>query len=239
MSPARTNRKVSMNKKLMLLAAAALAALAFAVLPVVASAGEFEHHCKSGNNCTALITGGAAELENDGTESISCTSVTGNATLTTTTSTGHVVLTFHGCRETETIFKFSCTSAGQPSGTIKTNTLTSHNVYLKPNKVTPALLLTGVNVTFTCAGGFSQKTVTGEVLGHIEIPNCNTYQKHHTVIFERSATVHGTQKYETVTEAAPERDLTSGPHASDTTTSSQEGTGHITYQNGDEVNLTC
>lgn len=223
-----------MSKKLMVLAAGALAALAFAALPAVASAGEFASDCKSGANCTALVTGGAAELENDAGERISCTSVTGTATVTHNTNTGSARLLFHGCKETVSGFNFACGNAG--SGTITTNVLTSHGVYLKPNKTTPGLLLTGVNVTFACF--IVEKTVTGNILGHIENPECGTFQKHHTVNFEAIQPT-GTQKYEKVTETGTAFDLVSGSHASDGTTSSQTGTGHITYQNGDEVKLTC
>ncbi len=124
-----------MSKKLMLLAAGALAALAFTALPSAASAGEFEHHCTStggvAEECTGMtIAVGALEYTNDNHEGYTCTSVTGTANAVKTGTTGSAQLLFHGCKETVTGFNFPCTSPGQPSGTVTTNVLTSHNVYL-------------------------------------------------------------------------------------------------------------
>lgn len=228
-----------MNMKLMPLAAGVLVSLALAAIPAVASAGEFAADCKSGKNCTANVTGGAVELENANKEKISCTSVTGGVAVKTGTSTGEVQLLFHGCRETVTFFKFTCSNVKEKPGTITTNVMPSHNIWIDDTKKTPGVLLTGVNVTYECAGAFDQ-TVTGEVIGHIENPECGKYKTHHTITFEKHATINGTQKYATVTNAAPYRDLTSNNDAGGAYfTTALIGTQHLTYQGGDEVDLTC
>ncbi len=224
-----------MNKKLMLLVAAALTALAVAALPAVATAGEFNADCETGASCTATITGGAAELINSAGEGISCTAVGGSGSLTSGTSTGTVKLAFTGCRENVTIFKFTCSNTGT-SGKIETNTLTSHNIYIDPNKTTPGVLLTGVNVTFTCAG-FADKTVTGNIIGHISNPQCGTFATEHTVAFEKIA--NGTQKYMQVTTTGTKYDLISNnDNGGAYLTSSQTGSGTLKY-NSNKVKLTC
>jgi len=224
-----------MKHKLMLLAVGALAALAFAALPAVATAGEFAADCETGASCTATVEGGAAELVNSAGEGISCTAVSGTASVTSGSSTGSVKLAFTGCRENVTIFHFSCTNTAT-SGKIETNTLTSHNIYIEPNASTPGVLLTGVNVTFSCAG-FANKTVTGSIIGHIENPQCGTFAASHSITFEKSA--NGVQKYMQVTTSGEKFDLISNnDNGGEYLTSSQTGTGTLKY-NSNKVKLTC
>jgi hypothetical protein len=229
-----------MSKKLMLLAAGALSALAFAALPAVSSAGEFEAHC-SVVPCTAAVTGGIAKLINDNNEKVECQTLTGTATLTNTSSTGSAQLLFHSCRGPLNV---KCNNVVGQTETITTNVMTSHLIYIdstaerpEPNALV-GILLTGVNVTFECASGLVKKTVTGNIIGKIENPNCGVARTHHTVEFNQGVTV-GTQEYTQVTTIGPVFDLTSGTHASDATTSSQAGTGHLTYNGGGTVTLTC
>jgi len=230
-----------MSKKLMVLAAGALAALAFTALPSIASAGEFEHHCTTTGGvaqpCTLTIEGGAAELVNTAGEGISCTSVTGTGSASTTGTTGAALLTFKGCRENITIFKFTCTSTGT-AGEIKTNELVSHNIYIDPSKTTPGLLLTGVNVTFNCAG-FAKKTVTGNVIGHLTSPNCSSAVTSMGISFEKSS--NGNQKYKQVTTTGTIFDLISNNDTEGGVylTSSQAGTGTIKTAAGQHIRLTC
>ncbi len=226
-----------MSKKLMLLAAGALAALAFAALPAVASAGEFKADCSAGATCNATVAGGAASLGNTSGETISCTSVSGTASFTSGTSTGTSSLTFHGCRETATFFKFSCNSVGQPSQTITTGSLVAHLVYLNDARTQVGLLITNVNVTFTCAG-FSDKTVTGNVLGQITNPECGKAKASHKAVF--GATAHGQQAFKQVTGTGTIFDLTSNNDAGGAySTSSQIGEGTLTYTEGKTATLTC
>lgn len=170
----------------MLLAAGALSALAIAALPAMASAGEFEAHCSTGESCVATVTGGAATLADDSGGSagkIECTSLSGLAIQSNTSSTGLVQLFFHGCKD-ETALHTSCHSAGQPAGTIQTNELVSHLVYIDATPtVLVGVLLTNVNVTILCAGDLVKKTVTGNLIGKIENPECGVARTHHTIEF--------------------------------------------------------
>lgn len=229
-----------MSKKLMLLAAGALTALAFAALPAVSSAGEFEAHCENAATCTGTIApaaGTTIELENDKGQRIRCTELSGETSFTTTTKTGTATLDFGNCREQETIFHFSCNTPGKPTGTILVENLLYHVVNLNdpPEANTPGIAFTDVTTTFTCAG-FEDKTVTGNILGHIENP-CKENSLTTKVSFEAAASPTGTQKYEQITKTGGFLDLTSGTHASDMTTSSQIGTGIITWNH--KVQITC
>jgi hypothetical protein len=232
-----------MSKKLMLLAAGALTALAFAALPAVSSAGEFEAHCEGAAICEGTITSGGNpvtyELENSNGQRIRCTELTGNTSFTSTTKTGTATLDFGNCREQETFFKFSCNTPGKPTGTIHVPGLTYHlvnlNDPLKGEANTPGIAFTDVTTTFTCAG-FEDKTVTGDVLGHIE-NLCNSSSTTTLVNFEAAASPTGTQKYETITKTGVDLDLKSGNHANDTLTSSQVGTGIIHWNK--PVQITC
>jgi hypothetical protein len=224
-----------MNKRLMLLFAGALTALAFAALPAVASAGEFPADCETGTACSATIAGGHAELLNTNGEGITCTGTSGSATVTSGSSTGTAKLIFTGCRENITPFHFTCTNTAT-SGRIETNTLTSHNIYIEPEAKTPGILLTGINVTFTCAG-FSDKTVTGDIIGHTKNPNCGNFSSSHTLVFEAAQAGH--QKYMQVTTTGNTYDLISNNDAGGAyITSSQTGEGTVTYTKN-RVKLTC
>jgi hypothetical protein len=170
--PAGSRRKVrTMSKKMMLLAAGALAALAITALPGAASAKETKLDCLTGTPCTFTVAGGVSTISTVSGDTISCTSVTGSggaAAKEVTTFT--VSLKFHGCKETTTIFKFACTSPGQPSGTIVSNTITGHLVALEKAQAESesGILLTDAKTTFTCAGGFARTTVTGNIIGENE-----------------------------------------------------------------------
>jgi hypothetical protein len=232
----------------MLLAAGALAALAFTALPSAASAGEFLNTCTTGagatiNVCEGTVIGGVAVLEEDSGSTIECTSVTGTATAIDNSTTGTVELTFHTCKDPTS--GFSCSNTAK-AGTITTQTMISHNVYLEHNASTPGVKLTGpaggVNhnssVTFSCAGGLVKKTVTGTILGEIEEPKCKTHQTTTKFVFAAKLPT-GTQKWEQVTTTNAFTDLTSGTETSDTTTASQTGTGTITWKAGQNLTLDC
>lgn len=229
-----------MSKKLMLLAAGALTALAFTALPGMASASEFKSTCSTGANCTATIAGGKAVLENDAggaLGTVTCGASAGTATITHNTSTSHVELTFTDCTGP---FSSKCTSPGAAAATITTNTMVGHNINLEPGQTnTVGILLTGANVTFTCAG-FFEKTVTGNVIGELEEGStvCNTPQASHKITFVPGAAT-GSQRWTQITTSGTMFDLISGTHANDGTTSSQEGTGTITYNAGAKVTLDC
>jgi hypothetical protein len=235
-----------MNKKLMLLAAGALTALAFAALPALASAGEFVSTCETGAGkvCTGSILGGNATLTDDSGSvlgKIKCASTTGTATATGGSTTGTVELTFAGCEDE--LFGGKCFNVGlQAEGKITTNTMISHNVYVE-GTTTKGALLTGTNVTFTCPTAGVTKTVTGNIIGEITNPQCGTAASTHTIAFTTKSPIPANpaseQKWTQVTTTGAIFDLTSGSQASDATTSAQIGTGAITWPAGDKVTLDC
>ncbi len=227
-------------KKFMLLATGALAALAFAAVPTVATAGEIIGHCSSGGTCNATFSAGDGILEDDSGSSagkLTCTSTTGTVTGTSGTSTGTATLTAHGCKEL--VFGTSCNTAGQPAGTIKTgNNLVSHLVYIDgPPTVQVGIHITGFNMTLICSGGLILKTITGSVIAKIENPECGKARTSFTGTMETTAP--GSQRYKQITTTGPLFDLTSGTHTNDTTTSAIIGTGTITVAEGKTVTLTC
>jgi hypothetical protein len=197
-----------MSKKLMLLAAGALIVLAFAALPAVASAGEFEAHCINGAaKCEGTITSTTeATLTTDSgavAEKLRCTGPTsGTATQTSTSSTGTLQLVFTGCKDE--VFGAACQNGA--AGVITTNVMTSHLIYIDPNKSTPGVLLTGANITFTCNFGFTM-TVTGNLIGHWTKPECGKAVASHIATFD---VVGNLQRYTQVTTTGTVFNLTSG-----------------------------
>ncbi|HVD39472.1 MAG TPA: hypothetical protein VNC16_00515 [Solirubrobacterales bacterium] len=232
-----------MNKKLMLLAAAALSALAFAAVPTVASAGEYEAHCQdaAGNTvatCNLSITGGFAELSDTSGLRIHCKTVSGTASATTTTSTGTAILEFNEC--TDFVFGTECNNQGAGTKKIKTNTLISHIVNKEPGGTEPGLLMTGINVTFTCPAIGTKKTVTGNVIGHIEEPSnvCNKAVSTFSVNFSKIA--NGKQDTTQVTTTGTIFDLISNNDAGGSyLTSAQTGTGTLHVLENRLLKITC
>lgn len=229
-----------MSKKLILLPIGTLSALALAVLPAAAHAGEFSADCSSGATCTALVSGGVfSTLEDDSGSAagkVICTNVSGTAAQTHGSSTGSVQLLFHGCKD-ETLLT-NCTSAKQPAGTVTTAVMTSHLIFIDstPSQL-QGILLTGVNVTFTCAGGLITKTVTGNIIGKIENADCGVAHPSFALTFQTLGL--GRQWYTQVTTTGTSFDLTSGSHANDATTSALSAFLNLSYTEGKTVKLTC
>jgi hypothetical protein len=225
-----------MRKKLILLAAGAQVALAIAILPAAASAGEFTTDCEVGASCAYSVQStGAIVFAGETGETTSCTSLTGAGTLTSGSSTGSVQLTFHGCKELATPFTFACTTPGQSSGTVKSNVMVTHNVYIEPNKTTPGGLVANSLLTFSCGG--VNRRFTGNVLGHIENPACNTFQSHHTIVFEKL--IEGRQKFTQITTTGTIFELLKNNDAGGVEeTVSVDGTAHLTYSSN-KAKLTC
>ncbi len=241
-----------MNKKLMLLAAGALTALAFAALPAVASAGTFTADCEKPelvggvNTCTGTIqsTGNTVLQDDSGGAAgrITCTSTTGTVNMKHGTAEGTTELTFAGC--SEGVFGTKCFNVGvQAEGKITTNTLTGELIYLEHDKSVKGLKLTGVSVTFNCPSVFTTKVVTGKVIGEITNPECGVFREHHTADFARKAPGGATdpQKWTQETTTGATTDLAvGGSHATATTTASQLGEGHINWLAATgKVKLTC
>jgi hypothetical protein len=226
-----------MKQQLTVLAAGALAILALAAYPTVASAGEFTADCSSGATCSGTIAGSAAAISNSAGETISCTSISGSASLTSGTSTITVSLVAHGCRETITFFKFSCNTVGQPSGTISTGPLVGHSVYVESDRSITGIVITNVNVTFTCAG-FADKTITGNILAGTPNPQCGVFKS--SVSGTLETTAHGTQQYKQVTTTGTVFDLISNNDSGGSyLTSALKGSLSVTFVEGKQVKATC
>jgi hypothetical protein len=189
-----------MNRKIMLLALAAVSAAALA-LPAMASALVPLH---TGKLQTGTVTGGAATLSKTGGTTITCTSTKGTATPTTTT-TGTLTLTFSGCSSNPVI----CQS-GATSGVIETTALTYHLLTLT-NKA-PGILVTPNESTkvighFSCS--FLSFTWEGNgLLGTITSPECGKSSTSATMSFK--ATGLGVQQHTTVEGTETKYQLTSG-----------------------------
>jgi hypothetical protein len=232
-----------MNKKLMLLAAGALAALAFTALPGIASAQETALKCEK-TPCTFTFAGGVITFSTTIGDTISCTSVTGNGEAinlsnleTTTTKTS---LIFHGCKEQNTIFKFACTTPGQPSGTTQTNTITGHLVALPGTANESGVLLTDFKGTFTCAGGFARSTITGNLIVENESKCGVAASAIQKLNFE--TTGHGAQKLKTWTGATFNLLYATSHNETPTATSGYEAlavTGTATLTWNQKVQVTC
>jgi hypothetical protein len=153
-----------MNKKIMMLALAAVSAAMFA-LPAVASA-ELAHIGATG---AINVTGGAGTLTRADGNNVSGTGVTGVGSFTTTTK-GKVVLTFTGAKSTS--LGVHCQTTGKPTGEIVTTELEFHLITVTKN--VPGILITsnaGHFATFECAGATVSVNGPG-ILGEITSPAC-------------------------------------------------------------------
>ena len=180
--------------------AAAIAALAFAAVPAFASAAvEVDY---PGTNGHFTVSGGAAKLTSD-SDSFSCTSVTGTGTFENKT-TGHIELTFHGCKEE---LGFNCTGSGQSTGTITTTNLGFHVVSITSGK--PGILITPTGsgstahfASFVC-GGFIPYVWRGNgIIGEITAPACNTSSHTFTVKFTGATPAPGTKQTHTTIDGS-------------------------------------
>jgi hypothetical protein len=226
-----------MSKKLMILEACTLIALALTALPSASSAGEFISHCSPGAVCEATYSGGVSTLEDSNGNSIQCSSGTGTVAVPSGTSTGTASLTAHGCIDENT--SFSCTSGASP-GTLHTGSgLVAHLVYIDATPTSlVGVLVTNLNMTFTCAGGFVKKTVTGSVIAVIENPECGKPRSIFSGQFASKAPT-GSQQYTQVTTTGAVFNLTSGSETADAAPSSISGTGSLTFKAPQTVTLTC
>jgi hypothetical protein len=161
-----------MNKKLMLLVAAALAALAFSALAGTATAKETNLKCDGAGFCTFTVSSGVTNISMIGGDTVRCTGVSGQGEVTNLnaereSSTGTVQLLFNICKEQNTVFHFSCSNTAT-SGNITTNVMTMHSVALPETTTKAGVVMTNAGVTFTCAGGFASTQLTGSIIGESE-----------------------------------------------------------------------
>jgi hypothetical protein len=215
------------SKKLMTLALAAVGAAAF-VLPASALA-IVPLHSLGTNGEVGAVTGGAAKLSDTSGLTVTCGKFSGSQTYTNSTS-GTLRLTFtEDCKES--FFGTTCSSAGEPSGSITTEPLSFELATLQraasgESKV-PGVLIkppaSGIFASFNC--GLVNITITGNgVLGKITSPGCGGKSKTSTIAFE--ATAHGVQRYKTLESTATEYSLMKGGN-----TAAQEATGTVTTTN--------
>ncbi|HET7418304.1 MAG TPA: hypothetical protein VFJ61_11835 [Solirubrobacterales bacterium] len=186
-----------MSKKIILLALAVASVAAFAV-PATAMGAEEDvslHAIGVPLNTNLAITGiGGATL--NGATTITCTSSSGTANFTSTT-TGTFTQTFLGCKEG---FGVSCTSPGQASGTIVTTVLPFHlvtAVHTGTGATGPGILVTpnesGAFAHFTC--GFISTTVSGNgLVGTITKPECGKSSTSSTIQFSQTSNTVQTHK---------------------------------------------
>jgi hypothetical protein len=167
-----------MNKRLTLIVAGALAALAFAALPGSAAAKETKLKCEGAGACTFSVSGGVTNISIEGGDTVKCEKVTGSGEVTglnaeRESTTDLIIILLENCKEQNTFFHFACSNTAT-SGSITTNVMTTHSIALPPPVLAEAgVLMTNAGVTFTCAGGFASTQVTGSIIGESET-RCNT-----------------------------------------------------------------
>jgi len=228
-----------MSKKLMLLVAGALMALAFTSLAGTAAAKETKLKCEGAGACTFTASGGETKFSIVGGDTVLCTGVSGSGSVTnldaereSTTST--VQLLFTNCKEQNTVFHFACSNTAT-AGNVTTNVMTAHNIAITGG-TEAGVLLTNAGVTFTCAGGFASTQVTGSIIGESETKcntNTGTVQKQN---FE--TTGDGVQSLTTYTGSTFKLEgKTSHTSGGTYANASQKGTGTLTFNQS--VILTC
>jgi hypothetical protein len=234
--PVGTRRKVSMSKKMMLLATA-LTALAFAALPAMASAGTPQTHCPSVSGSTCSFSGTSSsfvELSRTANSlKIHCSQTTTSGTMST--SGGSVQFLFHGC--TDNLFGLPATTSGQSSGTITTTLLSYDNIYATDDKTKPAVLITpnaGHFASFSTAAGATVVSGNG-VIGTLTSPGCGATAASVALSFTQSSNGHQAHKQSTGTGTI--FDLT-GTVAGAASTSAQVGSGTAAITGG-SVTVTC
>ncbi len=200
-----------MNKKMMLLALAAVSAAMFA-LPAMASAGTWHFEKAGGIKVNTFTgTGGVSEWTTTNGLTLKATSTTVHGEFETTT-TGTITLTFHGFVG---LFGVHCTTAGQPTGTVVSTKLTFHLVHLEPAKNKPGILITPNHTTgnflhFEC-GGVKQTWAGNGLLGELVAPSppCGAETTAPEFKFQRSTTLGlGHQTWTQVTTTGTVYDLT-------------------------------
>lgn len=229
-----------MNKKLMMIVAGALTALAFTALASTASAQETAVKCETGSPCTFTVTGvGNTVFSIVGGDTVSCTGTTGSGAITPLnaskeSTTGNVQLKFTGCKETTSGFNFACNSSGQASGTITTNSMISHSISLPGTPNGAGVLLTGANTEFSCAGGFASTLTTDNVIGEYETA-CGAASTGSTQKINFVVEKHGFQTDRTYTGVT--YDLKARTNTGAYATAAQSGTGILDFNQN--VELTC
>lgn len=201
-----------MSKKIILLALAVASVAAYA-MPAAAMAEDVPVHVVPAPIGAKTIDGEGVTTFTASFGSLSCTSSSGTATFTNST-TGTLEQTFRGCTEP---FGGKCTTTGQPEGTITTPTLEFHLLTVEDSvtKATgPGILVTpngGHFATFKCPL-IGEVTIGGNgLIGTITSPKCGETSSQATIQFSSSST--GVQTHKTVVGTTTEYSLSSGSGA--------------------------
>jgi hypothetical protein len=231
---------MNMSRKMKLVAASLSALLAIAVLAAVASAGEFTAHCErgEGQTCTGSISGTNLELVTTEGQAAVCSSIKGTASLTGGSTTMTLELDFGGCRETVTAFQYFC-GTPQQTQTFQVGPVAAHIVNLaEAPATTPGLLITNVDAGWFCGpGGAPFGTMTGNLIGLLENPQCNTYATTQNLQFQKASNGH--QTFTQVTETGTIFDLSLPVWFSGYKTASTTSTTSISWNAGNRVKITC
>lgn len=244
-----------MTKKLMLLAAGALAALAFAALPSAAMAGEWECETSPGGANCGVFTGTNNTVttltEDQGNfGSVTCKKNESRGEYTSKTTAVNVTITFSECSSPVGECK-----SGTTAGVIKTEDLVTHNVMLEATGVegflkgTPGVLITpnattGLFAKFVCGSGILAATIEVKgngLMGDVTKECGSETAANGNIALDFESVATGTQKWTQVTTAGTKFDLTSTVTPSfgekTTKTASQDGEGSIHFAKATKI--TC
>jgi hypothetical protein len=189
-----------MKRKTMLLVGAALSVLAFTALPSMASAFEstpsIDPVAPAEFPLSYSGAGGAGTLYTASGRNINCTGNSASGSFASS-MTGTAKVTFTGC--TENKLGSQCQS-GATKGTIVTEELTTHTVYLSGGK--PGVLFTpnesGKFATISCLSGFIKIEVKGSgVLGTVTEPGFGEEEASNSFEIVVKATSEGQEHTET------------------------------------------
>lgn len=195
-----------MTKRMMMVAASALAAVAFAALPAVASAAPEVDFAKAGAH-TFKGTFGEASLTAVGQEQIICTGENHVHGEWTSGTTGNISLTFTNCHPKETP-GIACTTSGQAAGTIVVAQSVFHLKYITSDVATPGTMLVkkpgvlitpptgGTFATFSCSFLINIKVTGNGIIGAVTAPTCGSTSASSTLSFTSNST--GVQTYQLV-----------------------------------------
>ncbi|MGN6258086.1 MAG: hypothetical protein ACTHN3_10110 [Solirubrobacterales bacterium] len=227
-----------MTKKMMLLAVTAVAALAFAAMPAIASAAPTVDFSKTGN-IPFTGTSSVSLLRNAGfAGEVECTSDTNSGEWTSGT-TGTLQVKFKNCKNKAT--GIACNSANAATGEIVTDTGVFHLVYIKGFPKTVGTLLTpstttGNFATFSCGSLFKVVVSGNGIVAHVTKPACGETSSKSTI----SATATGaSQTYKEVEGDTHVYHLTSSLNGGTASEASEETTEETELSGGATGTLTC
>jgi hypothetical protein len=212
-----------MSKKILLLA---LAVAAMFALPAVSSAQEI--HLDNVEEFTGHGPKGSLVASGEPTIECTATAVTGKFD-TGSTTTGNISITFTGCEAEFLFFRVGCNTSGAASKTI----ITSGTFHLDTVNGQPGVMVTPKNTTLICAG-FSNTTVSGNIIGTITSPSCPDGESTSLGIKFNS---NNTSTQEDMTYTGVKYDLTAQTEGGSAVTAGLTGTATLTSTT--KGKLTC